>query len=99
MLVFALFTVTVQVAFNPLDVSAVIVAVPTPFAITLPLVTVAMLLSVLLQVTVLLVALYGVIVAVNVYVSPFSKVNDVLFNVIPVTSTGVFLFLTVIVTV
>ena len=82
------FAVIFAVAVFPLFVFAVIVAVPAAFAVTNPLVdTVATLVLELVHVTVLLVALDGVIVAVNCDVFPTSKLSLVLFKLIPVTST------------
>ena len=80
-------TVILQVAVFPLEVFAVMVAVPTDFAVTFPFDTVAILVSLDFQVTVLSVAFVGVIVAVSVSELPFVIVTDVLFKVIPVTST------------
>ena len=66
-------TVTVQVAVLPLLVFAVIVAVPAALAVTVPFDTVAMLLLLVVHVTVLSVALEGVIVAVSVSELPVSR--------------------------
>lgn len=55
----------------------VIVAVPTLFAVTVPLVTLAIELLLLDQVTLLLVALVGKTVAVKDECSPTFKLNDV----------------------
>ena len=63
-------TVTLQVAFIPFTVSAVMVAVPAFLAVTLPPDTVAMLLSDVFHVTALFVAFEGAIVAVRVILCP-----------------------------
>ena len=63
-------TLTVQVAFLPLLVWAVIVTVPVFLPVTFPADTVAILLSLEDQVIVLLVALLGLIVADKVNESP-----------------------------
>ena len=68
---------------------AVTVAVPTAMAETLPLAsTVAMALSLLLQVTVLSVALSGATVAVRVSVSPTCRAMEDRLRVTDVTGTG-----------
>ena len=81
------FTVTVHVAvFPPSLVFTVIVAVPAAFAVTTPeedTVATEVLLEV--QVTDLSVAFEGVIVAVNVWVSPSVIVRDVLSRLTPKT--------------
>ena len=59
-------TVTLQVAVFPLFDFAVMVAVPAPFAVTFPPLTVATELLLVLQVTDLFVALEGDTVAVSV---------------------------------
>ena len=75
----ALWTTTLHVAVLPLFVLAVIVAVPTPTAVTTPLFTLAILESLLLHVIVLLVASLGVIVAFSVYLFPvFNSIFDLL---------------------
>ena len=81
-----LLTDTEQVAdFSP--ALAVMVAVPSLTAVTLPLSTVATAESELLQVTVLSVASSGVTVATSVSESPSVKVKVVLLREIPVTAT------------
>ena len=82
-------TVTVQVAvFPPSSVVTVMVAVPALLAVTVPSVsTVATLVSLLAQVTFLLVALSGVMVAVRASVSPSVRLKVVLSSVTPVTGT------------
>lgn len=70
-------TVTVQVAFWPPDVVAVIVAVPGPTAVTLPPETVAIEAFEVVHVTVLLVALDGVTVAVSVEEPPTLRASAV----------------------
>ena len=82
------FTVTVAVFLIPLLVVAVMVVVPSLFAVTLPLLTVATFVLLDVHVTVLFVASDGATVAVNVAVSPRSNCADVLSSVIPVGSTG-----------
>ena len=67
---------------------AVMVAVPTFFAVTRPLDTVATVASVVLQVMVLSVASLGLTVAVSVTVSPAFKEADVLFKVTLVTGVA-----------
>lgn len=83
-------TVTSQVAVKPPSfVRTVMVALPTAFAVTTPEEeTVAT--EVLLddQVTVLSVALVGVMVAIKVWVSPSTMNRDVWFRDMPVTETG-----------
>ena len=83
------FTVTEQVAFfPPSSVVAVITAVPSLTADTLPFEsTVAMFVLELVHDTFLFVALEGKTVAVSFSVPPMSKVSEVLFNDIPVTAT------------
>lgn len=86
-------TVTSHVAvFSP--ALAVIVDVPAATAVTVPLSTVATLVSLEVQETVLSVALLGFTVAVKVslpLLEPFTvKESVVLFNETPVTSTFVF---------
>ena len=63
------------------------VAVPAAFPVTVPPLTVATLVLLLLQVTVLSVALLGEMVAVSLYVFPTSIVVLVVFRLIPVTAT------------
>ena len=82
-------TVTSQVAVFPLAVVTVIVAVPALIAVTVPFVTVAMLVFEEVQVSVLSVVLSGVIVAVKVSLLPFKSESEVLFNVTPVATTVV----------
>ena len=65
-------TVTVQVAVL-FPAFAVIVAVPAATAVTLPPLTVAIFVLLLLHVTVLSVALLGLTVAVSVVLSPVFK--------------------------
>ena len=86
----AAFTVTVASAVSPFLVVAVMIAVPSPFAVTLPL-SLTTATEVLLDVHVgfLLVTLLGVMVAVNLTESPRSKLAVVLSSVIPVASTTV----------
>jgi hypothetical protein len=74
----------------PSVVVTVIVAFPAATAVTKPLdETLATESALLLHVTVLFVALEGATVAVNVSVLPTARLVDVLFNVTPVTATGV----------
>ena len=80
------FTVTTHCTDIPPAV-AVIVAVPTPFAVTVPLDTVATEVLELLHVTVLSVAFVGATVAVRVSEVPFTRLKVVLFKVTPVTAT------------
>ena len=80
------FTVTTHCADIPPAVAA-IVAVPTPFAVTVPLDTVATEVLELLHVTVLSVAFVGATVAVRVSEVPFTRLKVVLFKVTPVTAT------------
>ena len=81
-------TVIVQVAVLPLFVFTVIVAVPAFFAVTKPLVfTVAMLVSLLVHVTLLFVALLGLIFAESWIVAPTFNVSLVLFKETPITGT------------
>ncbi len=80
-------TVTLQVAVLPLLDFAVIVAVPAATAVTLPPDTAATLLSLVVHVTVLLVALDGVMVAVSVAVPFGFSVSAVLSSLMPVTAT------------
>lgn len=82
-------TVTVQVAFWPPDVVAVIVAVPGPTAVTLPPETVATEAFEVVQVTVLLVAFDGLTVAVSVEEPPALRVSAVWLRVMPVVATVV----------
>ena len=79
-------TVTVAVAFNPLLVVAVMVAVPSPFAVTVPPLTVATDASLDVHTTFLLVASEGATVAVSFTVSFRDKSADVLSRVTPVGS-------------
>ena len=82
------FTVTAQVAFLPLPslAVAVIVAVPFDTAVTFPFwSTVAADVLVELQVTLLLLAVLGEIVAVKVSLAPSFKDRVLLFKLIPVT--------------
>ena len=80
------FTVTVQLALFPLLLVAVITAVPAFFAVTFPLLsTAATSALLLLHFTVLSpVAFDGVIVAVNVSLSPSVKLVVLLLRLIPV---------------
>ena len=79
---------TVAVAFLPLELVAVIVAVPMPTAFKLPLLsTVMTLLSLLDHLTLLSVALLGEIVADKEELLPIIKSNDDLFNEIELTAT------------
>ena len=83
-------TVTSQVAVFPLPSAAVavMVAVPALLAVTVPFAsTVATAALSLLQVTFLLVALSGVMVAVRVSVFPSVKFKVSWFSVTPVTGT------------
>lgn len=82
-------TVTVQVAFWPPEVVAVIVAVPGPTAVTLPPKTVATEELEVVHVTVLLVALDGVTVAVSVEEPPALRVSAVGLRVMPVVAIWV----------
>ena len=83
-------TVTTHVAVLLLLDLAVIVAVPSPFAVTNPLEsTVAMIEDELVHVTVLFVAVLGLIVADNCLVSPTFKEALVGETVTEVTSTVV----------
>ena len=68
---------------------AVIVAVPILFAVTTPLETVATLASLVLQVTVLSVALSGLTVAESVTVSPTLSEAEVWLKVTEVTGVAV----------
>ena len=80
-------TMIEQVAvFSP--ALAVIVAVPTLIAVTIPLLTLAMLASEVLQITVLSVTSSGLTVAVRVAVSPTFNDALVLSRVILVTGVG-----------
>lgn len=73
----------------PSVVLTVITADPVPVASTNPaLVTVATVLSLLDQVTLLSVASFGATVAVSVSVSPTVRVSVLLLSVTPVTATG-----------
>ena len=79
-------TVTSQLAvLLPSCVVTVMVAVPAATAVTVPLSTVTILLSLLLQVTFLLLALSGFTVAVRVSLSPTVRESSALFRVTPVT--------------
>src|SRR5699024_6752153 len=83
------FTVTLHVAcmLLPSFAFTVIVVVPSVLAVTKPvLLTVAILLLLLLQVTDLLFALFGVIVTLNCFVCPSSNITLVGLTVIPVTN-------------
>ena len=85
-------TVIVQVAFLVLSAAdlTVIVAVPSALAVTKPVLeTVATLVASDSQVTFLLVALDGEIVAVNCCVSPISSVAEVGLTVTPLTAIAV----------
>ena len=82
----ALETVTVQVA-DLFPAFAVIVAVPAATAVTLPPLSVATFVLLLLHVTVLSVALLGLTVAVSVAFAPVVRERLVLFKLIPVTAT------------
>ena len=81
-------TVTVQDAVFPLFDLAVIVAVPAALAVTVPLLTVATPLLLLLHVTVLLGAFDGLIVAVRVEEDPAVRDRLVRFRAMPVTATA-----------
>jgi hypothetical protein len=89
-----MFTVTVQVVvlFEPSAVVAVIVTMPPDTAVTRPvLLTVAMEVSLLVHVTLLLVALLGETVADNCRVWPLLvNVADDWLRVMPVAGTGMF---------
>ena len=77
-----------QVAYFPLPSSAlqVMVALPSPLAVTRPEeLTVATLLLLVDHVTLLFVALLGDMVAVSCWVSPTVKVAEVVFKLILVT--------------
>jgi hypothetical protein len=82
------FTLTVQEAvLPPLAVVTVIVAVPTPAAVTVPASdAVATYILLLLHITFWFVALAGVIAGVRVSVSPTRRVVDALFKETPVTA-------------
>ena len=82
-------TVTEHVAvLDPSEEVTVIVAEPAFTAVTLPLPsTVATVASEDFQLIALLVALFGATVAVKVSDPPSTRLNDVLFNVTPVTAT------------
>ena len=82
-------TLTEQVAFLPPSaVVAMMVALPTPLPVTVPLSsTVAMAESLVAQLTFLLVALDGSIVATRVWLSPTPIVMDDLSSFMPVTAT------------
>ena len=80
--------VTVALASFPFAVFAVIVALPIAFAVTLPELSTLIILELLLDhVTLLLVALLGVILAVRVSEFPIINPKEFLFNEISVTST------------
>ena len=80
--------VTVAIASFPFAVFAVIVALPIAFAVTLPELSTLIILELLLDhVTLLLVALLGVILAVRVSEFPIINPKEFLFNEISVTST------------
>ena len=81
------FTVTLQDAVFPLEVFAVIVAVPNPFAVTLPLLTDATDVLEDVHVTDLLVALEGDTVADKVFEAPLFSVIEVLLMEMPVGLT------------
>ena len=85
-------TVTLQLAlYLPSSVVAVIKAVPTPIALTLPLLsTVATLESVLSHVTAKLVASLGEIIEFNLKEEPRFKFKELEFKIIPVTGTITF---------
>ncbi len=84
----AAITVTVHVAvLLPAWVVTVIIAVPTALPVTVPLLTVATLVLLLDQFTVLFVALLGVTVAVSVSVPPTEMLVDALFRLTPLTDT------------
>ena len=78
------FTVTLQVAILS-PACAVITASPSAMAVTTPFSTVATALLLLVQITVLSVALSGLTVAVNVSLSPISSSSAVLSKVTPLT--------------
>ena len=81
-------TVTVHVAVIPLEVDAVITAVPSLTAFTAPLfVTVATAVLSDVHVTVLFVALLGVTVAVSESELPAMSSSEVLLSVMPVGFT------------
>ena len=83
-----LLTVTEHVAvLFPSSVLTVIVALPAFLAVIVPFETVATLVLLDVQVTFLLVALFGLTVAVNVSVPPTTRVVEFLFKVMPVTLT------------
>ena len=82
-------TVILQVAVFPLEVFAVMVAVPTDFAVTFPFDTVATFVLLDFQVTVLSVAFVGVIVAVKFAVLPTFSDKAVLFSdILEASTTG-----------
>ena len=88
-------TVTVQVLVLPLEVFAVIVAVPSATAVTVPPDTFATLSLLDVHVTVLSVALDGETVAVSVPVLPVVRVRLVGEIVTPVASIILSFFVTV----
>ena len=81
-------TVTTQVASLPLFDVTVMVAVPSPTAVTTPSATVATSSSLVVQVTVLSVALVGSNVTANVSVAPTVNVNSAGSTLIALTSTS-----------
>ena len=80
-------TVTLHIAILPLLVAAVIVAVPTPTAVITPSETVTTLVLLVVHITLLSVASFGVIEYVNTELSPFSILIKDLFNIIDEGST------------
>ena len=81
-------TVTATVAVLPLWVLAVIVAVPTAFAVIVPFDTVATEELEVVQVTVLFVAFSGNTVAVAVQLRPTRRLAVLLESVMPVAGTS-----------
>ncbi len=89
-------TVTTQEALKPpSSVVTVIVVVPFLKGVTMPFSTVAMVLSLLDQVTFLFVAVSGENIGVNVRVSPVPMLAVSLSSAMPVTGTGFALTVTV----
>ena len=83
------FTVSLQTAHRPLEVSAFISAVPGATPVTFPALTTAIFVSELVHFTVLFVVFEGVIVGVRVIEFPLLTEAEVLFRVIPFALTTV----------
>ena len=83
-------TLTLQVAvLDPSWVVTVMVALPVPTAFTVPLLTVATPMLLLVQVTILSVASAGLTVAVSERLSPLLRLTELLSMSTPVTGTPV----------